>query len=139
MLRGACRYVELPGHVLVHAGIAPGVPLAEQTAYDLMWIREPFLSHGGPFGKTVVHGHSVTTSGRCEVFANRIGIDTGAYESGRLSAVHIEPSGSISFLGTEPGSAPGEIEAMVFDSPRTSASASTAAAAGAAVRSRVRP
>ncbi len=36
--------ITLPGWVLVHAGIRPGVPLAAQTDHDLVWIREPFLS-----------------------------------------------------------------------------------------------
>ncbi|TCP80412.1 serine/threonine protein phosphatase 1 [Rhizobium sp. PP-CC-2G-626] len=130
MLRNASRYVELPRHVLVHAGLAPGIPLAEQTAYDLMWIREPFLSHDGSLGKTVVHGHSVTRSGRCEVLGNRIGIDTGAHEPGRLSVVHIEPSGSVGFLGTEPGRAPGVIEFISLGRRPSQPPSSTAAAQG---------
>ena len=34
-------------YLFVHAGIRPGVPLAEQAPSDLRWIREPFLSDRG--------------------------------------------------------------------------------------------
>lgn len=105
ILREASHYVELEKHVLVHAGLAPGVPLHAQAAYDLMWIKEPFLSSTGMFDKTVVHGHTVTESRQCEIASHRIGIDTGAYATGRLSAVHIYPDDSIDFLETVPGSA----------------------------------
>ncbi len=37
-------------YLFVHAGIRPGVPLAEQDPHDLLWIREPFLSHQGSHG-----------------------------------------------------------------------------------------
>lgn len=99
--RRAERYVELPNHLLVHAGLNPGVPLEEQTAHDLMWIRNRFLTHTGSFGKTVVHGHTITASTRCEVMDNRIALDTGAYSSGRLSAAWIAADQTVSFLCTE--------------------------------------
>lgn len=98
LLRAAESYVELAGHVLVHAGIVPGLPMRLQSAYDLMWIREPFLSHEDLHDKVVVHGHTITGSLECEVRANRIGIDTGAHESGTLSAAHIEPDGCVAFI-----------------------------------------
>ncbi|WP_160006267.1 metallophosphoesterase family protein [Rhizobium sp. 18055] len=82
-------------NVFVHAGIRPGVPLAQQSDRDLMWIREPFLSRGPELDLTVVHGHTVSEEpafGR-----NRIGIDTGAYESGRLTVMRMTGS-EISFL-----------------------------------------
>ena len=75
-------------YLFVHAGIRPGVPLAGQTPQDLLWIREPFLSHAGSHGKVVVHGHSpVPTPDRR---FNRIGIDTGAVFTGRLTALVLE-------------------------------------------------
>lgn len=75
-------------YIFVHAGLRPGIPLDQQTPQDLLWIREPFLSFNGDFGAIVVHGHSI----RREVDnrANRIGIDTGAYATGRLTALVIE-------------------------------------------------
>jgi serine/threonine protein phosphatase 1 len=75
-------------YVFVHAGIRPNVPLARQDPADLMWIRSPFLDFKGDHGVTVVHGHTVTDN--VVVTGNRIGIDTGAYRTGRLSAIGIE-------------------------------------------------
>lgn len=93
MMRAAESYVELDHHILVHAGMEPGVPLDRQDPYKLMWIREPFLSHRGSFGKAVVHGHTVTSSTMAERYHGRIAIDTAAYEKGILSALHILPDG----------------------------------------------
>jgi serine/threonine protein phosphatase 1 len=75
-------------YLFVHAGIHPGLPLAEQQTSHMRWIREPFLSHAGDMGHVVVHGHTIT--GEAEVLPNRIGIDTGAYTSGRLTALGLE-------------------------------------------------
>ncbi|ODU68673.1 MULTISPECIES: metallophosphoesterase family protein [unclassified Novosphingobium] len=71
-----------------HAGVRPGVALNRQTATDLLWIRGEFLSDLGDHGAVIVHGHSVHTEP--EVRHNRIGIDTGAYRTGILSAVYLE-------------------------------------------------
>ncbi|MFQ5774790.1 MAG: metallophosphoesterase family protein [Kiloniellaceae bacterium] len=75
-------------YLFVHAGIRPGVPLEAQDPYDLLWIREPFLSSEADHGKVVVHGH--TPAGAPVVRANRIGIDTGACFGGRLTALVLE-------------------------------------------------
>lgn len=75
-------------YLFVHAGIRPRVPIAEQRPSDLRWIRGDFLNHGGRHDKMVVHGHSITLE--VENLANRIGIDTGAYYSGRLTAIGLE-------------------------------------------------
>lgn len=75
-------------YLFVHAGIAPGVPIAEQTIGDLRWMREPFLSHDGDHGHTVVHGHTIVEEPA--IRHNRIGIDTGAYLHGRLTALGLE-------------------------------------------------
>ncbi len=71
-----------------HAGIRPGVPLDRQSPEDLLWIREPFLSWRGDPGKVIVHGHTVTEEP--VVRPNRIGIDTGAYLTGRLTCLVLE-------------------------------------------------
>ncbi|MCE6074187.1 metallophosphoesterase family protein [Agrobacterium vitis] len=73
--------------LFVHAGLKPGIALESQADEDLMWIREPFLGRGPELPYTVVHGHTPTdtvTFGK-----NRIGIDTGAYASGRLAVLRI--------------------------------------------------
>lgn len=71
-----------------HAGVRPGVPLAQQAEYDLLWIRDEFNLHTGPYEKIVVHGH--TPVGAPESLPNRINVDTGAYATDVLTAVALE-------------------------------------------------
>jgi serine/threonine protein phosphatase 1 len=80
--------IVIGGYLFVHAGIRPGTAVAEQRGADLRWIREPFLSHTGAHGHVVVHGHTITDD--VELRPNRIGLDTGAYRSGRLCALALE-------------------------------------------------
>ena len=75
-------------YLFVHAGIRPGIDLAEQDQFDLRWIREPFLSDEEQHGLIVVHGHTI--SPEVEERANRIGLDTGAYQFGVLTALGID-------------------------------------------------
>jgi serine/threonine protein phosphatase 1 len=75
-------------YLFVHAGIRPGIPLAEQAPSDLRWIREPFLTDSAEHGFLVVHGHTIRAA--VEQRLNRIGIDTGAYRTGVLTAVGLE-------------------------------------------------
>ena len=75
-------------YLFVHAGIRPGVELEQQDQFDLRWIREPFLSDEEEHGVVVVHGHTIAD--RVEERRNRIGLDTGAYQSGVLTAMGIE-------------------------------------------------
>ncbi|MBY0337413.1 MAG: serine/threonine protein phosphatase [Acetobacteraceae bacterium] len=75
-------------YVFVHAGLRPGVPLGQQTEADLLWIRDEFLQSRADFGRTVVHGH--TPVAEPERRPNRINVDTGAYATGRLTAVRLE-------------------------------------------------
>ena len=84
-------------YAFVHAGIQPGVPMAEQEETDLYWIRDPFLNCEDAHPYMIVHGHSIRED--VEQRANRIGIDTGAYASGRLTAVGLEGTESW-FLST---------------------------------------
>jgi len=72
----------------VHAGIRPGVALDNQTDEDMLWIREEFLGSEEDYGKVIVHGHTITWEP--EVKPNRIGIDTGAFASGVLTALVLE-------------------------------------------------
>ena len=75
-------------YLFVHAGVRPGVPIGQQQAADLRWIRHEFLSSQASHGAMVVHGHSITD--RPAEHENRIGIDTGAYRTGILTAVGLE-------------------------------------------------
>ncbi|MDR3449076.1 MAG: metallophosphoesterase family protein [Alphaproteobacteria bacterium] len=74
-------------YYFAHAGVRPGVPLDKQEADDLLWIRDEFIHSGQDFGKIVVHGHSIKPEP--DVQHNRIGIDTGAFESGRLTCLKL--------------------------------------------------
>jgi serine/threonine protein phosphatase 1 len=85
-------------YFLCHAGVRPGVPLEDQSAEDLLWIREQFLDSRADFGKIVVHGH--TPIEEPEVRPNRINIDTGAFMTGRLTCAALE-SECVRFLSTK--------------------------------------
>ncbi len=78
-------------YLFVHAGVRPGVPLQQQQTDDLLWIRGPFLNgpHGMPY--TVVHGHTFRSDYRITRLPHRIGIDTGAFRSGQLTALELDP------------------------------------------------
>lgn len=76
------------GYVFVHAGLRPNIAIADQRQKDMRWIREPFLEHDGTFEAFVVHGHTIL--GDVDERPNRIGIDTGAYVTGRLTALGLE-------------------------------------------------
>lgn len=77
-------------YAFVHAGIRPGIPLSEQKNKDLRWIREDFLSAREAHEKIIVYGHTIND----EVVetGTRIGIDTGAYYSDKLTALALEGS-----------------------------------------------
>jgi serine/threonine protein phosphatase 1 len=81
----SCRFGD---YLFVHAGIRPGVEVDQQSQSDLRWIREPFLYDDSDHGFVVVHGHTICDE--VEERPNRIGIDTGAYRSGILTALAIE-------------------------------------------------
>lgn len=89
-LASAEEWIEVGDYLLVHAGINPLVPLAEQRRSDLLWIRNRFLDHRDAFSHVVVHGHTIFDE--VEDAGTRIGIDTGAYRTGRLTALVLEGS-----------------------------------------------
>lgn len=75
-------------YAFVHAGIDPVRPITEQKRSDLLWIRDRFLNYDGPLPKIIVHGHTIFE--RVMDCGNRIGIDTGAFRSGVLTALVLE-------------------------------------------------
>lgn len=75
-------------YCFVHAGIRPGVPLEKQDAADLLWIRDEFTRSKLSHDHVVVHGHTICEE--VEWLPNRIGIDTGAYLTGMLTALVLE-------------------------------------------------
>jgi serine/threonine protein phosphatase 1 len=83
-------YHEEGNYLFVHAGIRPDRPMEAQTPEDLMFIRDEFIHHGGEFTHTVVFGHSIFDAPFRA--PHRIGIDTGAYATGKLTALWLEGS-----------------------------------------------
>jgi serine/threonine protein phosphatase 1 len=74
-------------YAFVHAGVRPGVSLDQQAERDLLWIRHEFLQASGPFGAVIVHGH--TPAEEPQLTRHRLGVDTGAYATGVLTAVRL--------------------------------------------------
>ncbi|MCB1363721.1 MAG: serine/threonine protein phosphatase [Rhodobacteraceae bacterium] len=70
------RLAERGALLFVHAGIRPGVALADQDPDDLIWIRDEFLDHPDPHPWLVVHGHTALECPRH--FGNRVDLDGGA-------------------------------------------------------------
>lgn len=87
-LSAATNHFVAGDYLFVHAGIFPDVPLNEQQEHHLRWIREPFLDHSAQHEYMVVHGHTITEE--VDLRNNRVGIDTGAYRTGRLTALVLE-------------------------------------------------
>ncbi|MBP2547969.1 serine/threonine protein phosphatase 1 [Neorhizobium galegae] len=86
-LRNMPSALRLGEHLFVHAGVRPGLPLEEQSEEDLLWIREPFISRGPQLPMIVVHGH--TPVQEPDIGPGRIGIDTCAYATGRLTVLKL--------------------------------------------------
>jgi len=102
-LQRAVPMVTLGDYAFVHAGIRPGKAIADQSEDDMFWIGAEFTASSERFAKRIVHGHSIV--GEPEIRANRIGIDTGAYQSGTLTALRIDDR-DIGLLQTGKDNAP---------------------------------
>jgi len=87
-VRGFADSFRVGDYLFVHAGIRPGMALDQQLPKDTRWIREGFLEDRSDHGVMVIHGHTVTAEP--DLQANRIGIDTGAYRGGHLTALGLE-------------------------------------------------
>jgi serine/threonine protein phosphatase 1 len=75
-------------YLFVHAGIRPGIPIERQQPEDILYIRDEFLNFAETYGHIVVHGHTITNDP--DVRPNRIGIDTGAFATGRLTSLVLD-------------------------------------------------
>lgn len=89
-LKGFDDWIEAGDYLFVHAGVRPGLSIDEQETSDLRWIRREFTEHKGEFSHMVIHGHTITEG--VDEQRNRIGIDTGAFATGKLTAIGIEGS-----------------------------------------------
>jgi serine/threonine protein phosphatase 1 len=81
-------HARIGDYLFAHAGIRPGVPLNGQSPVDMRWIRDDFLPDRRHHGAMIVHGHTISET--VDEQHNRIGIDTGAYYSGVLTAIVLE-------------------------------------------------
>ena len=85
-------------YVFVHAGVRPNVELEDQEATDLLSIRKAFLKSRDPLPRrVVVYGHSPVD--RPYIRDGKMGLDTGAYATGVLTAARIYEN-SVRFLRT---------------------------------------
>ena len=102
---GLERYIVMGGYVFVHAGVNPEKEIERQSDAELYWIRKKFLEARRPFPYVVVHGHTPERTPHRD--SRRIGIDTGAYLSGNLTAVKLHGANAeFISVGQKPASAP---------------------------------
>lgn len=76
--------------LFVHAGVRPDLDLEDQQGEDLLWIRRLFLNRPHNLPYTVAQGHTFRSDYCITRLPHRIGIDTGAYVSGRLMALQLQ-------------------------------------------------
>lgn len=69
-------------YIFVHAGINPYFKDNENSH---LWIRDEFINSKVDFGKLVIFGHTIYE--KPLIHKNKIGIDTGAFYHGKLTAV----------------------------------------------------
>jgi serine/threonine protein phosphatase 1 len=87
----------VPGLCFVHAGILNGVPLQRQQDKHLLWIRPKDQTVPGADNLFMtVHGHTPVRS--VSLSDNRLNVDTGAFMTGRLSAVKITRDGTVTVM-----------------------------------------
>lgn len=84
------RTVDNGVHFFCHAGVNPNFPLDQQDEEEIIWIRDKFLNSDKDFGRIIVHGHTIFEAP--QQLHNRLSIDTGAYHTGNLTAVALDPA-----------------------------------------------
>ena len=89
-LRNLDLHHEARDFLFVHAGVRPGVALEDQQEEDVLWIRKPFhnAAERDRPEQVVVHGHQPMKKPLDAGW--RIGVDTGACWTGKLTAVVLE-------------------------------------------------
>lgn len=94
--------LEAGPYFLSHAGAAPGCPPADQPRRVLLWGDPRDLDRSPLPYLVVVHGHKPVDEG--VDLGHRIAVDTGAYATGRLTAVRLEAQHPPIFLSVSGGS-----------------------------------
>lgn len=97
-LRGLPLFWRSGNVAVVHAGADPRTPIEQQNPHYLMWGHPGFARRTRTDGVWVVHGHTIVSEPK--IGAGTVSIDTGAYQSGNLSAALIT-EGSIHFLSAQ--------------------------------------
>jgi serine/threonine protein phosphatase 1 len=77
-----------PPFLFVHAGIKPGLPLEEQSAEDMLWIRQEFIFYPHQLETTVVFGHTPMRTVMIDA-PYKLGIDTGLVYGGKLTCLEL--------------------------------------------------
>jgi len=98
-LKALPQAITLKHFILTHAGGNPAKPFSDQTKREMVWGVRGFLKTEANYGREMVHGHFIVDNVRHT--DGKIAIDTGAYASGRLSAVKLEHDGTVGFLQYE--------------------------------------
>lgn len=88
LMKEAPTHVESGDYFFVHAGVRPGIALSKQSDYDKFFIRNEFTESKDWHGAVVVHGHSIVEN--VELRPNRIAVDTGAFQTGKLSCICLD-------------------------------------------------
>lgn len=91
----------VPGTIFVHAGLRPSSGLEDQADHDLMWHTWDDADAAAHGSQRIVHGH--TPHAHPLVTANRIDVDTGAFATGKLTAVRLTEDGHYRFLAATHG------------------------------------
>lgn len=99
VLQNTALHYTVGDYLFVHAGVRPMLAVADQLEHDLMMIRDDFAGrpHGLPY--KVVYGHTITHVPLD--LSDRLGLDTGAFSSGVLTAAVLENT-TVRFLQTKP-------------------------------------
>ena len=74
--------------LFVHAGVRPGIALAQQDEEDLLWIREEFFAVRHDLPYTVVFGHTPQREARVAL-PFHVGLDTGLVYGNKLSCLDV--------------------------------------------------
>lgn len=76
---------------VVHAGADPSLPIESQPNKTLIWGHRDFSHHSRRDGLWIAHGHTIVQTASAS--SGRISVDTGAWQSGRLSAAWLDTQG----------------------------------------------
>jgi len=82
-------YYESGKYIFVHAGLMPGIPLAQQPLNTLFWEKYQTPEEYEP-GRVVISGHTSRKNGEVAHFGHSTCIDTYAYGGQWLTCLNVE-------------------------------------------------